>query len=135
MSEKEVERLGELFRKIDINHDGFISIEELKLSLSDETAWFDMKELKALMDSIDVDKNGRINYTEFLASSLAKEDLFTTSNILKLFKLLDKDGNGFIDREELKSLFFEQNVDQINGKSIDEIINQCDKDNSGTIDF
>lgn len=98
MSEKEVERLGELFRKIDVNHDGFISIDELKLTLSDESAWVDMKELKALMDSIDVDKNGRINYTEFLASSLAKEDLFTTSNILKLFKLLDKDGNGSIDR-------------------------------------
>lgn len=68
------------------------------MALSDESAWVDMKELKALMDSIDVDKNGRINYTEFLASSLAKEDLFTTSNILKLFKLLDKDGNGSIDR-------------------------------------
>lgn len=90
--------MGELFRKIDVNHDGFISIDELKLTLSDESAWVDMKELKALMDSIDVDKNGRINYTEFLASSLAKEDLFTTSNILKLFKLLDKDGNGSIDR-------------------------------------
>jgi calcium-dependent protein kinase len=87
------------------------------------------------MDSIDVDKNGRINYTEFLASSLAKEDLFTVSNILKLFKLLDKDGNGEIDREELKSLFRDTNVDSINGKSVDEIIKQCDKDNSGTISF
>ena len=135
MSEKEVERLGELFRKIDVNHDGFISIDELKLALSDESAWVDMKELKALMDSIDVDKNGRINYTEFLASSLAKEDLFTTSNILKLFKLLDKVGNGSLDREELKTLFADQNVDQINGKSIDEIIKTCDKDNNGTIDF
>ncbi len=72
MSEKDVQRLGELFRKIDINHDGFISIDELKTALSDETAWVELKDLKALMDSIDVDKNGRINYTEFLASSLAK---------------------------------------------------------------
>ena len=87
------------------------------------------------MDSIDIDKNGRINYTEFLASSLAKEDLFTTSNINKLFKLLDKDGNGQIDKEELKTLFSDSNVEQINGKSVDEIIKECDKDNSGTIDF
>lgn len=94
-----------------------------------------MKELKALMDSIDVDKNGRINYTEFLASSLAKEDLFTSNNILKLFKLLDKDGNGSIDREELKALFADQNVEQLNGKSIDEIIKACDKDHNGIIDF
>ena len=76
MSEKDVEKLGELFRKIDANHDGFISIDELKNALSDEGNWFEMKELKQLMDSIDVDKNGKINYTEFLASSLEKEELF-----------------------------------------------------------
>lgn len=87
------------------------------------------------MDSIDVDKNGKLNYTEFLASSLAKEDIFTTTNILKLFRLLDKDGNGSIDRSELKALFDDQGMEQINGKSIDDIMKMCDKDNSGTIDF
>ncbi|XP_031472714.1 calcium-dependent protein kinase 29 [Nymphaea colorata] len=93
MSEKEVEKLGELFRKLDLNHDGFIEMYELK------------------------------------------EDLFKTSNIQKLFKLLDKDGNGEIDREELRSLFSDSNVEQINGKSIEDIIKQCDKDKSGTISF
>jgi Ca2+-binding EF-hand superfamily protein len=63
MSEKEVEKLGQLFRKIDINHDGFITIDELKLALSDESAWIDAKDLRNLMDSIDVDKNGKLNYT------------------------------------------------------------------------
>jgi calcium-dependent protein kinase len=91
----------------------------LKAALADDTAFLELKELRTLLDSIDIDKNGRINYTEFLASSLSKEDLFKTSNILKLFKLLDKDGNGEIDREELKSLFSDSNMDQINGKSID----------------
>jgi calcium-dependent protein kinase len=90
-----VEKLGELFRKIDLNHDGFIEIYELKAALAEGSANFLwLKELKVLIDSVDIDKNGKINYTEFLASSLAKEDLFTTSNISKLFKLLDKDGNG-----------------------------------------
>lgn len=107
----------------------------MKAALADESTFLELKDLRALMDSIDVDKNGRINYTEFLASSLAKEDLFKTSNILKLFKLLDKDGNGEIDREELKALFSDSNVDQINGKSIEDIIKQCDKDKSGTISF
>lgn len=90
-----MEKLGELFRKIDLNHDGFIEIYELKAALAEGSANFLwLKELKVLIDSVDIDKNGKINYTEFLASSLAKEDLFTTSNISKLFKLLDKDGNG-----------------------------------------
>lgn len=36
MSEKDVEELGKLFKQIDLNHDGEISIEELKIALSDE---------------------------------------------------------------------------------------------------
>lgn len=63
MSEKEVEKLGQLFRKIDINHDGYITIDELKIALADESGWIEMRELKQLMGSIDVDKNGKINYT------------------------------------------------------------------------
>lgn len=48
---------------------------------------------------------------------------------------MDKDGNGEIDKNELRALFADSNVDQVNGKSVDEIIKSCDKDNSGTIDF
>lgn len=127
--------MGEVFRKIDANHDGFISIDELKTALSEEGNWFEMKELKQLMDSIDVDKNGKINYTEFLASSLEKEELFKVDNLKKMFKLLDKDGNGLIERSELQTLFTDNVIDEINGKSLDEIFEACDKDKSGSIDF
>ena len=63
MSEKDVEKLGQLFRKIDINHDGFIEIDELRQALASEQSALEMKDLKALMESIDVDYNGKINYT------------------------------------------------------------------------
>jgi calcium-dependent protein kinase len=63
LSEKEVENLGNLFRQIDLNHDGEISIEELKLALKEEKNQPSIKELAAVMESIDTDKNGRINYT------------------------------------------------------------------------
>lgn len=63
MSEKDVEKLGQLFRKIDINHDGFIEIDELRQALASEQSALEMKDLKALMESIDVDHNGKINYT------------------------------------------------------------------------
>ena len=77
LSEKEVEDLGNLFRQIDLNHDGEISIEELKTALKDEKNQPSLKELSAVMGSIDTDKNGRINYTEFLASCMDQSKLFT----------------------------------------------------------
>lgn len=63
LSEKEIENLGNLFRQIDLNHDGEISIEELKAALKDEKNMPSIKELAAVMESIDTDKNGQINYT------------------------------------------------------------------------
>lgn len=87
------------------------------------------------MESIDVDKNGKINYTEFLASSLQKEELFKVDNLKKMFKLLDKDGNGTIDKSELMHMFSDNAIDEINGKSLEEIFLACDKDKSGDIDF
>jgi len=54
---------GQLFRKIDVNHDGFITIDELKSALSDSSGNIENKELKDLIDNIDIDKNGKINYS------------------------------------------------------------------------
>ena len=36
-----------------------------------------------------------------------------------MFKLLDKDGNGVIEKSELKTLFNDNAIDSINGKSLE----------------
>ena len=36
-----------------------------------------------------------------------------------MFKLLDKDGNGVIDKNELITLFNDNAIDNINGKSLE----------------
>jgi Ca2+-binding EF-hand superfamily protein len=68
--------LGKLFKQIDLNHDGEISIEELKIALSDEKNKSSLQELKEIMESIDTDNNGKLNYTEFLAFAMEKDKLF-----------------------------------------------------------
>lgn len=50
-----------MFKQIDLNKDGEISMEELKQALSKEGLGY--AELKRIMDSIDTDHNGKINYT------------------------------------------------------------------------
>ncbi len=68
--------MGKLFKQIDLNHDGEISIEELKIALSDEKNKSSLQELKEIMESIDTDNNGKLNYTEFLAFAMEKDKLF-----------------------------------------------------------
>lgn len=94
------------------------------------------------MDSIDTDKNGKINYTQFLAFAMEKEKLFKEENIKSVFRMLDKDGNGFVERSELQEVFkrnyqlkVENGLNNINGKSLDEVIMSCDKDGNGIIDY
>lgn len=94
------------------------------------------------MDSIDTDKNGKINYTQFLAFAMEKEKLFKEENMKSVFRMLDKDGNGFVERSELQEVFkrnykikVENGLNNINGKSLDEVIMSCDKDGNGIIDY
>lgn len=59
-----------------------------------------------------------------------------------MFKTIDKDKNGVVDRNELKELlqskfFFivENNYTEVNGKELDDIMEECDKNKDGKIDF
>ena len=67
-SEKELSELSEIFRQIDANHDGVISLEELKASLEKQKQVKSYQELRVIMDAIDTDKSGQINYTEFITN-------------------------------------------------------------------
>ncbi len=104
LSEMEIEKLGILFRQIDTNHDGYLSIEELKAALSMQHEQKTYNELKELMDSIDTDKNGKINYTEFIASTLNEEYFGSERHLKSVFKMLDKDGNGTVERDEIQEM-------------------------------
>jgi calcium-dependent protein kinase len=68
--EKQIHELGLLFKQIDANCDGYITVDELKSAFDRQHENANLNELKALMDSIDTDKNGMINYNEFVACCL-----------------------------------------------------------------
>jgi calcium-dependent protein kinase len=104
LQEKDILELGKVFKQIDKNGDGTISLDELKQALETRKEKADLTELKTIMESLDSDKSGTINYTEFIASCLEQSVLYRNSNILAGFRLLDTDGDGKVTREELKQL-------------------------------
>lgn len=88
-----------MFKKIDFNHDGMISIDELKVALDSQHEVRTHDEIKDLISGIDTGKNGMINYTEFLASSEEVAKKFNRENLEAFFRTIDKDENGIVDRD------------------------------------
>lgn len=67
-----------MFKQVDTNHDGAISMQELMDALeAQKEHQSSYQELREIVEAIDTDKNGLINYTEFIASSLEATRIFT----------------------------------------------------------
>ena len=86
-TDKEVLDQMNMFKKLDKNKDGYITMHELKSALKNNYA---EDELKEILKGVDTDKNGAINYTEFIAATLDKMLLRDKSKIEKAFKVLGK---------------------------------------------
>ena len=99
---REIEPLAELFKSLDLNHDGYISVTEMEKALDKEGEKYNSKELHAIMKSMDLDKNGKINYNEFVASMLSDEFCQQKDYLEFIFNFFDADKNGKISIKELK---------------------------------
>ncbi|KAF3452527.1 hypothetical protein FNV43_RR02960 [Rhamnella rubrinervis] len=68
------EHLHKAFSFFDRNESGYIEIEELRYSLSDEIDSNSEEVINAIMHDVDTDKDGRISYEEFVAMMKAGTD-------------------------------------------------------------
>ena len=60
--------------------------------------------------------------------------VFFRQAFCKAFKDLDKDGNGTLSRDEIRALFKHPKC-QYTDEQIEEIINEADKNNDGSISY
>ena len=76
--------MRDLFKSIDDDDDGYITIEELHQFLNtkqgENVALVDLQKMVA---SIDTDRNGKINYNEFIAMCI-DEAIMSNENYLQL---------------------------------------------------
>ena len=72
---EELADVREMFIKLDVNHDGFLSLEELEAGMQDIAAIFHLDEpdVRDMLRSADTNGDGRIDYTEFIAAAFQKE--------------------------------------------------------------
>merc|ERR1712038_1364549 len=94
--------------------------------------------LKEIVDEIDEDESGELEFPEFIqlaAKFLIEEDEEQMKwELREAFRIYDKHGNGYITTEVLKEILRE--IDgTLSEYNLDQIIEEVDEDESGTVDF
>lgn len=132
LSEDEIAGLKEMFKMLDTDNSGQITLEELKIGLRRVGANLKESEITTLMEAADIDNSGSIDYGEFLAATLHLNKVDREDNLFAAFSYFDKDGSGYITQDELQKACEEFGIEDAH---LEEIILDIDQDNDGRIDY
>mmetsp|Transcript_16981 Transcript_16981/g.26158 ORF Transcript_16981/g.26158 Transcript_16981/m.26158 type:complete len:374 (+) Transcript_16981:675-1796(+) len=106
--------LREAFSVLDTTQTGFITPEQIKLSIKQGMAHdnhithIDLDEIDRIFARLDINKTGRINYSEFLIATVDKQTTLTQANVEFAFHHFDTDNKGYITKNDLKEVFKRQ---------------------------
>eukprot|EP00347_Sterkiella_histriomuscorum_P014917 403359020 len=134
LSKSEKENLAKIFKAIDKNGDGKLSLEEI---LEGYDLFFgknmDKSDIEKMFKSVDIDESGFIDYSEFVVAAMNEKNLLTNEKLQAAFRMFDKDGSGFISSEEIKEILgFGKTLSE---EAVNEIIRQVDANGDGQISF
>ncbi|KAK7351085.1 hypothetical protein VNO77_10263 [Canavalia gladiata] len=136
--------LQRIFEKLDMNGDGFVSLEELNRLLQKiGNSHYSLEELESLVEK----KSLNFNEFLFLYNSILEENTNTNgeskggdddveSDLVKTFKVFDMDGDGFITSQELECVLKRLGLwDETTGKDCRTMIRFYDTNLDGRLDF
>ncbi|KAL2900905.1 Calcium-dependent protein kinase 20 [Bienertia sinuspersici] len=126
LSEEEIAGLKQMFKMIDADNSGQITLEELKKGLEKVGANLKDSEIVGLMQAADIDNSGTIDYGEFLAAMLHLNKIQKEDHLFAAFSYFDKDGSGYITSDELQQACEQFGLGDVH---LDEIIREVDQDN------
>jgi calcium-dependent protein kinase len=134
LSKSEKESLARVFKAIDKNGDGKLSLEEI---LEGYDLFFgksmDKHEIEDMFKRIDSDGSGFIDYSEFVVAAMAEKNLVTNEKLQSAFRMFDKDNSGFISADEIKEILgFGKTLSE---EAVNEVIKQVDENGDGQISF
>lgn len=132
LSEEEIAGLKEMFKMIDTDNSGQITLEELKTGMEKVGANLKDSELAKLMQAADIDNSGTIDYKEFVAAMLHLNKIQKEDHLFAAFSYFDKDGSGYITQDELQQACEQFGLED---GHLEDIIREVDQDNDGRIDY
>ncbi|XP_024390926.1 calcium-dependent protein kinase 34 [Physcomitrium patens] len=133
LSEEEIAGLRQLFKSIDVDNSGTVTLLELKEGLIKQGSKFSESDIAKLMESADLDGNGKIDFNEFISATMHMNKLEKEDHLFAAFHHFDRDNSGYITVFELQQALEENGVGDYD--TIQEIIDEVDTDNDGRIDY
>jgi len=104
LSEQETARLREMFKVMDTENRGMISLGELKEGLRRCCSVFKRTEINGLMDAPDSNNTISIHWEEFIAATVPLGKIEHKEHLMPAFTYFDKDGSGLSPSTSFKSL-------------------------------
>ncbi|KAK7337340.1 hypothetical protein VNO77_17907 [Canavalia gladiata] len=132
LSEEEISGLKEMFKTIDTDNSGQITLEKLKVGLKTFGANLSESEIVDLMQAADVDNSGTIDYGEFIAATLHINKVDREDHLFAAFSYFDKKGSGYITQDELQQACEEFGMENV---CLEDMIREADQNNDGRIDY
>ena len=124
---EELDKLSKMFTKVDLDKNGFLSMEEFEQFVSEhlESTFLDgfQPSWNELIEVLDFDRDGRIKYDEFITAAYDRQKLVNEENMNKAFAQLDKNNDGTITKEELQPIGV-----QFDEETWRKLIQDCDTD-------
>ena len=133
LNNNEIKNLNKIFKALDKENNGSISLLELKNGLIELKKKFNVDDLIKIFDSIDCNKNGKIDYSEFIAATIDKKIYLDERKLLEAFNIFDKDKKGKISKEDFEKIL--KDDDLFYDDNIKKIIDEVDKNKDGFIDY
>ena len=123
------------FQKLDLNHDGMLSREEL---IAGYEQYFGAAEnveheVDKIMEAVDTDRSGSIDYTEFVIATMEKNILLNQQNLEAAFNAFDTDQSGTISVDEIADMLGKSG--KYDRSYWEELVKEVDGNGDGEIDF
>ena len=129
LNENDITELRNTFCNLDINKDGVLTIEEVKLSLQ---KILKENEIEKMFKEIDINNSNKIEYTEFISALIEKKEYLKEETLMEIFKTLDKGNKGKINKDDIKKVLNNQNFTE---NELNQFIEKFDLNGDGQIDY
>ncbi|CAK0785287.1 hypothetical protein CVIRNUC_008493 [Coccomyxa viridis] len=94
LTNKEIDRLADIFRALDFDGDGRLSAEDLRHGLGAVGSQMDSEAVKKLANELDISGCGSLNLEEFITAAMDRKRALTSETLTRVFSELDDDDDG-----------------------------------------